>query len=68
MSWVGVAEAIRGSSIQSRSKWLDVPSAREFYRWEKSGAVGAVEEVSFDIDKLATSFVPRGDWFEGSGL
>ncbi len=43
-------------------QWLDVAAGREFYGWEKNGAVGAVEELSFDIDKLTMTLVPRGEW------
>jgi len=43
-------------------QWLDVPAGREFYGWEKNGAAGGVEELSFDIDKLTMTLVPRGDW------
>ena len=43
-------------------QWLDIPAFREFYGLEKNGAVGAVEELTFDIDKLLLTLVPRGDW------
>jgi hypothetical protein len=43
-------------------QWLDVAAGREFYGWEKNGATGAVDELSFDIDKLTMTLLPRGDW------
>ena len=43
-------------------QWLDVPAFREFYGLEKNGSAGAVEELTFDIDKLQLTLVPRGDW------
>jgi hypothetical protein len=43
-------------------QWLDVPAVREFYGWEKDGAVGAAEELTFDPDKLVMSLTPRGEW------
>ncbi|HUP05483.1 MAG TPA: hypothetical protein VMU19_15900, partial [Bryobacteraceae bacterium] len=43
-------------------QWLDVAAGREFYGWEKSGATGAVDEISFNPDTLTMTLVPRGDW------
>jgi hypothetical protein len=43
-------------------QWLDIASGREFYGWEKHGAVGAVEELSFDPDTLLMTLIPRGEW------
>ncbi len=43
-------------------QWLDLAAWREFFGWDKNGALGAVEELSVDIDKLSMSLVPRGDW------
>jgi hypothetical protein len=42
-------------------EWLDVEAVREFYGWEKTGATGAADELTFDPDKLTITFVPRGD-------
>jgi hypothetical protein len=43
-------------------QWLDVAAGREFYGWEKNGAVGAIQELSFDPDKLVMTLVPGGQW------
>lgn len=41
-------------------QWLDLPAWREFYGWDKSGAVGAAEVV-FDPGKLRLTFSPSSD-------
>ncbi len=41
---------------------LDIAAWREFYGWEKNGALGEVEEISFDPDTLELTLVPRGEW------
>jgi hypothetical protein len=43
-------------------QWLDIAAWREFYGWDKNGATGTVDELSFDVDKLAMTLLPRGDW------
>jgi hypothetical protein len=43
-------------------QWLDVAAWREFYGWDKNGAVGSAEEISFDADKLELTLAPRGEW------
>ena len=43
-------------------QWLDIAAWREYYGWDKNGATGAVDELSFDIDKLTMTLIPRGDW------
>jgi hypothetical protein len=43
-------------------QYLDVAAGREFYGWEKNGSTGGAEELTFDVDKLTMTLVPRGDW------
>jgi hypothetical protein len=43
-------------------QWLDLAAWREFYGWEKNGALGEADEISFDPDKLELTLLPRGDW------
>jgi hypothetical protein len=43
-------------------QWLDLAAWREFYGWEKNGALGTAEEISFDPDKLELTLVPRAAW------
>jgi hypothetical protein len=38
-----------------------VEAVREFYGWEKTGAAGAADELTFDPDKLTMTFAPRGE-------
>lgn len=42
-------------------QWLDLAAWREFYGWEKNGALGE-GEISFDAEKLELTLIPRGAW------
>jgi hypothetical protein len=43
-------------------QWLDLAAWREFYGWDKNGALGTAEAPSFDIEKLVVTFVPGAQW------
>ena len=43
-------------------QWLDLAAWREFYGWDKNGALGTAEEISFDPDKLELTLVPQAAW------
>jgi hypothetical protein len=43
-------------------QWLDLQAWREFYGWDKNGALGTAEEITFDPDRLELTLAPRGEW------
>lgn len=43
-------------------QWLDLAAWREFYGWEKNGALGTAEAISFDADTLEVTLVPQAGW------